>query len=187
MNSKLQLNLREWALLSLLVVIVTAVAYYYLLLAPLTATIAAVRTELTQAEQQLSERREWQARDAATVANIQTLTKERAALQAELDVVSFEQDIIDYLVALSTSTGSRVHSIEITAEQLKLHVAAGNYEQLRQLLNALEQDPNFVPLTSSISLDAQGSFDLQLQAKLVLGQGAPSGVLAYPRTIPFGR
>lgn len=187
MSSKLQLNLREWALLLLLAAVVAAVAYYYVLLAPLTAAKATARTELVQAEQQLRERREWQVDDAAIVASLESLTKERTLLQAELDTISHEQDVIDYVVALGLQTDSRVRSLEIADEQLKLQVFARTYTQVRLFLADMEQSPNLIPLLAAIVNDGQNGFSLNLEARIVCGQRVPGELLFYPRTVPFGR
>lgn len=186
MSKRTQLTFREWILLFLLLIVGTGVGFYYWLLAPLTALSAAVRTDLVLAEQQLSERREWQARDAATIASLQTLAQEQAILQAELDAISHEQAVIDYLVALSQRTGCSISSLEIVQEQLTLSVSARAYGQIRTFLNDIEQSPNLVPVTATIAAN-QNVLNLQLQAQLTFGQLTPDNLQAYPRTIPFGR
>lgn len=185
MSKRIPLTLREWVLLFLLLLVVTVVGFYYWLLAPLNALNAAVRTELALAEQELNERREWQARDSATVASLQTLTQEQAVLQAELDVISHEQAVIDYLVDLSQRTDCVVRSLEIVQEQLSLSISARTYEQIRTFLHDIEQSPNLVPVTATIA-DNQELLSLQLKAQLTLGQLNPNKQ-AYPRTMPFGR
>ncbi len=185
MSKRAQLTFREWILLFLLVIVGTSVGFYYWLLAPQMAHNAAVRTELALAEQQLNERREWQARDAATVASLQALAEEQALLQAELDIISHEQALIDYLVDLSQRTGCSVHSLEINEAQLTLSISARTYAPIRSFLADIEQSPNLAPVTATIA-ETQDRLSLQLQAQLTWGQLA-ANKQAYPRTIPFGR
>lgn len=185
MNRRTPLTLREWMLLLLLVAVGTGVGFYYWLLSPQLERNATARTELTAAQQQLDERRQWQTRDTATIASLQTLAQEQELLQAKFDVISHEQDVIDYFVSLSQGVGFSVRRLEIGQEQLSLSAAASSYEQIRTFLQDIEQSPNIVPHTATIA-DDQGVYTLQLQAQLTLGQLSPSKE-TYPRSIPFGR
>lgn len=186
MNKQLQLTVREWMLLLLLSVFGTGIAFYYWLWSPQLALTAAMRTDLVAAEQQLGERLEWQVRDMMTRASLQELAAEQELLQAEFDVLSHEQDLIDYLVELSQQTNCGIRSLEITPELLNLSVAAATFEQIHAFLQAIERCPNFAPIAASLGGSAD-NFSLQLTAELTWGQLPPHTAQDYPRTTPFGR
>lgn len=186
MNRQLQLTVREWMLLLLLAVIGLGVAFYYWLWSPQLALSAAMRTDLVAVEQLLGERWEWQAQDAVTRASLQELAAEQELLQAQLDVLSHEQDLIDYLVELSEQTNCGVRSLEITPEVLNLSVSAATFEQIHAFLQAIERCPNFAPVTASLGGSAS-NFSLQLTADLTWGQLSPNAAQEYARTTPFGR
>jgi Tfp pilus assembly protein PilN len=181
-----QLTLREWILLFLLLLAGTGMGFYYWLLSPLWEQKAATEKQLMLAEQELRVRQEWQKQDEITKATLLSLAEEQAALQAQLDGLSHEQDLIDYIVELGQRTRCEVRSLEIEAEQVSLNVTAPSYQHIRSFLADMEQSPNLVPLTAIVTENRE-NFGLQLRARITLGQLPPSPGQSYQRTVPFGR
>ncbi len=181
-----RLSWREWILLFLLIGLGTGMGFYYWLFAPLWEQNLALGQQLQQGEQELALRQEWQRQDRATQALLQDLQAEQAALQAQLSAISHEQDAIDYVVDLGQRLRCEVRSLEIEAEQINLRVIAPNYQAVRSFLLDMEQSPNIVPVSTTVT-ENQDSFSLQLQARITFGQRPASQGQTYPRTIPFGR
>lgn len=185
MNKQLQLTVREWMLLVLLALIGTGVVFYYWLWSSQLALNSAARTELLLAEQQLSERLAWQAQDGMTQKRLQALATEQELLQAQLDVLSHEQHLIDYLVVLSEQTNCGVRSLEIAPDMLQLSVSATTFEEIYAFLQAIESCPNLGPVAATLGGNAS-NFSLQLTFELIWGQLSPHEAKDYPRTSPFG-
>lgn len=181
-----QLTLREWLLLFLLFLAATGMVSYYWLLSPLWERNLATSQQLALAEQELRVRQEWQRYDESTKASLSSLAAEQAELQAQLDGISNEQDLVEYLVELSQLTQCRVFSLEIQTDNVSLNVSAPSYLLIRSFLLAMEECPNLVPLTAVVTENQEG-FSLQLQASLTLGQLPLGAGESYHRSVPFGR
>ena len=186
---KLKPNSRELVLLLVLVALSIGVAWYYLLFTPLNNSWLSLKDQLNKGQQQLAERQELQLHDVETSELLQKLLREQTELQAQFDPISHPQDVIDFLVDLTSQTKSRVTNLEIKADQISTMILAPNYGSVRTVLEGLENSPNFVLVTTDIAMDAglQGGFSLQLQAKTTWGAAQAGDLLTYDRTMPFGR
>lgn len=187
MNKALQgFTPREIWLLLLVFCLATGLLFYYWLLNPLLKTAADLQTQLLEAEQELEQRLLYQAEDEITGQQIADLEARRAQLQAQLDVVSHRQELINYFLLLQDKAGATIHSADLAEEDLTLNFSTPAYAQAEVFLEEVEASPNFVIMAASIN-EGPSDLNLQLKLRLYYGQKEMGAGQIYERVNLFGR